>query len=167
MATENKTRIENFINNSIGFWLNHTATAIREYAESQFIEENLKVTEAAVVMVLSVHKTVPLVELSKKMKYSHPSVLRHIDSLEKAGIVQRIPHPEDRRVKLLSLTEKGVDIVPRVQQIFFNVHDYCKSAFDEGDDIKIVELLKKLYAKLVPDDEWLANHIKLQTENKK
>ena len=166
MTTEKNTELEYYFKHSMGFWISQTATALHDYFDRNFKECGYKVTEALVIMILSVHKTVPLVELSKRMKFSHPSVLRHIDALEKMGIVQRLPHPEDRRIKLLSLTDEGKKAVPSVEQSFKNVHNFCKSAFSDGEEIKLLELLKKLHQKLLPEGEWLESHIKMKTEKK-
>lgn len=34
-----------------------------------------------------------------------------IDQLEKQGLVERLPHPDDRRALLVALTDKGRDVI--------------------------------------------------------
>ncbi len=46
-------------------------------------------------------------ELSKGMGLDKSTLSRTIDGLVKAGLVERIPHPTDRRFTLLNLTERG------------------------------------------------------------
>ena len=166
MTTEKSKEFEYYFKSSIGFWVNQTAIAMRDYFDGVLKEIGFKITEAMVILILSVHKTVPLVELARRLKFSHPSVLRHIDSLEKAGIVQRIPHPEDRRIKLLSLTDNGKKVVPEIEEAFKKVHSYCRSVFEGGEDLQLIELLKKLHLKLVPEGEWVESHIKMKSEKK-
>lgn len=44
-------------------------------------------------------------------------VMRMIDSLEEKGLAKRAVNPEDRRENLLSITEKGVEVVVQYQAI--------------------------------------------------
>lgn len=44
-------------------------------------------------------------------------VMRMIDSLEEKGLAKRTVNPEDRRENLLSITEKGVEVVVQYQAI--------------------------------------------------
>lgn len=44
-------------------------------------------------------------------------VMRMIDSLEEKGLAKRTVNPEDRRENLLSITEKGVEVVAQYQAI--------------------------------------------------
>lgn len=44
-------------------------------------------------------------------------VMRMIDSLEEKGLAKRTVNPEDRRENLLSITEKGAEVVTQYQAI--------------------------------------------------
>lgn len=44
-------------------------------------------------------------------------VMRMIDSLEEKGLAKRTVNPEDRRENLLSITEKGEEVVCQYQEI--------------------------------------------------
>ncbi len=46
-----------------------------------------------------------------------PYVTLIVDDLEKRGLVQRTPHPEDRRSKLVQLTEAGRATAARADEI--------------------------------------------------
>ncbi|MCK9929744.1 MarR family transcriptional regulator [Frankia sp. Mgl5] len=50
------------------------------------------------------------------------------DKLEKDGLVRREPSPEDRRVRILVVTEKGRDLVARSRTIVDAVHTDVLSA---------------------------------------
>lgn len=67
-----------------------------------------------------------------------------IDNLGKDGLVRRYPDPEDRRASLISLTEKGAqimeDIFPR------HVENICSifEILEAEEKLTLVKLLKKL-----------------------
>ncbi len=45
------------------------------------------------------------------------TVCRHVDRMEAAGLVERRSDPTDRRVRLLSVTEKGRELIPQMREI--------------------------------------------------
>ncbi|MNN69545.1 DNA-binding transcriptional repressor MarR [compost metagenome] len=50
--------------------------------------------------------------------YSDPMMASEVlRTLEKKGYVNRIPHPQDTRAKLIQLTESGVNAVERANEI--------------------------------------------------
>ena len=48
-----------------------------------------------------------LSELAEQLAADRPYVTLIVDGLEERGLVQRTPHPEDRRAKLVALTAAG------------------------------------------------------------
>ncbi|WP_433790687.1 MarR family winged helix-turn-helix transcriptional regulator [Actinoplanes sp. CA-252034] len=43
-------------------------------------------------------------EIAKRMQVVGPHVTRHVNELERRGLVQRVPDPDDRRARLVELT---------------------------------------------------------------
>jgi DNA-binding MarR family transcriptional regulator len=52
--------------------------------------------------------------LAEKLHCDASTATSMIDRLEKHGLVQRVPHPTDRRAKILRLTPKGCELRDRV-----------------------------------------------------
>lgn len=50
-------------------------------------------------------------ELLETMMITSGTMTNRIDQLEKQGLVERMPHPEDRRALLVALTEKGRAVI--------------------------------------------------------
>lgn len=50
-------------------------------------------------------------ELLDTMMITSGTMTNRIDQLEKQGLVERLPHPEDRRALLVALTDKGRTVV--------------------------------------------------------
>ncbi len=55
--------------------------------------------------------------LAELLTADPPYVTLIVDDLEKRGLVQRTPHPEDRRSKLVQLTEAGRATAARADEI--------------------------------------------------
>ena len=55
--------------------------------------------------------------LAERLSADPPYVTLMVDDLEKRGLVQRTPHPEDRRAKLVQLTAAGRAAAARADAI--------------------------------------------------
>ena len=55
--------------------------------------------------------------LAERLAADPPYVTLMVDDLEKRGLVQRMPHPEDRRAKLVHLTAAGRSAAERADAI--------------------------------------------------
>ena len=58
-----------------------------------------------------------LSELALEMGTDAPAATVIINDLEKRGLVERKPHPQDRRIKLVSITAEGRKVVAVVRKI--------------------------------------------------
>lgn len=53
-------------------------------------------------------------EFMETMMITSGTMTNRIDQLEKAGMVERLDNPEDRRGVIIALTEKGLEVVEKV-----------------------------------------------------
>jgi DNA-binding MarR family transcriptional regulator len=72
-----------------------------------------------------------------------PYVSLIVDKLEEHGLVQRCPHPDDRRRKLVFLTPSGLDAVATAEAILYNAPVPFAALTD--DELKqLIALLQRL-----------------------
>ncbi|MCI4013051.1 MarR family transcriptional regulator [Brevibacterium sp. ZH18] len=57
--------------------------------------------------------TLPMSKISARLQVHATSTTNSVDRLEKAGLVQRRSHPDDRRTTLVELTDAGRDLSAR------------------------------------------------------
>lgn len=55
-------------------------------------------------------------ELAESLDISQPSLVRTLDQVQAAGLVVRMPHPEDKRSNIIGLTPAGKDLVGRIEE---------------------------------------------------
>jgi len=81
-------------------------------AKTGFLAKS-NITSAQMIMLVSIHDhgQCKLKTLAKGRGISPPTATGLIDRLVRAGYVKRSSNPEDRRVVMVSLTEKGEKIV--------------------------------------------------------
>jgi DNA-binding MarR family transcriptional regulator len=68
-----------------------------------------------------------------------------VDDLERAGLAERRPHPTDRRVKTVLLTEKGVDIQRQTYDVMW-APPRCFDALTPAEQRELRDLLAKAVA---------------------
>lgn len=67
--------------------------------------------EALVLLSFSSKGSLPLGKMGERLQVHPTSVTPIVDRLEKAGLVRRTPHPEDRRAVLAEITDPGRALV--------------------------------------------------------
>jgi DNA-binding MarR family transcriptional regulator len=77
-------------------------------------------------MQLSAEEPQAMRELARRFHCDASYVTSVVDGLEQAGIAERRPHPSDRRIKTVVLTERGVEVLAQVNFVL----DAPPSAFD-------------------------------------
>ena len=85
---------------------------------------------------------------------SSPGLTNRIDRLEKAGLVERLANPQDRRGVLLQLTGKGLEVVDRVTTKYLaNQNQILDEALAEGERETLSLRLRKLLGSLADTQE--------------
>lgn len=93
-------------------------------------------------------------DLLKALMVSSPGLTNRIDRLEKAGLVERLANPHDRRGVLLRLTGKGLEVVDRVTTKYLaNQNQILDEALAEGERETLSLLLRKLLGSLSDTQE--------------
>ncbi len=85
----------------------------------------------------------PLSEISRYLLTTPTNVTGLADRLEHDGYVVRLPHPTDRRSKLVALTPRGREILERVMPAYFERIGRAMSAFTHDEREKLAALLAK------------------------
>ncbi|HEX5271517.1 MAG TPA: MarR family transcriptional regulator [Gemmataceae bacterium] len=65
---------------------------------------------ARLLMVLQCGGSCKMNEVGRQLGVTPRNVTKLVDALESEGLVERKPHPEDRRATLLHLTPRGADV---------------------------------------------------------
>ena len=73
-------------------------------------EFGLAPQQAFALMNLQPDTPIKLSDLASKLRCDNSNVTGIADRLEAAGLAERRPHPTDRRVKTLVLTERGSEV---------------------------------------------------------
>ena len=88
---------------------------------------------------------VPMRDLAEALACDNSNVTGIIDRLEDRGLVERRPSPADRRVKMLVVTEAGVDVRRRVKDRMEEAPEPLKRLTSE-EQVVLRDLMRKALA---------------------
>jgi MarR family transcriptional regulator for hemolysin len=84
-------------------------------------------------------------DVAKRLRVEGATITRMIDMLSKQGLVERSPHPQDRRVNLLSITPAGKDAVREMFRCYDRLRNHL--LYDVADEE--LQLLNGLIGKML------------------
>ncbi len=87
-------------------------------------------------------------ELAASLSLDGSSIVRLIDALEKAGLVNRREDVLDRRAKSLVLTAHGQRTVDQVERVSLELRDIVLGDLPEADFARALRLLESVRARL-------------------
>jgi DNA-binding MarR family transcriptional regulator len=97
------------------------------------------------------HGAMTLTELAEANGVDAPYATLIVDKLEAHGLVERQPHPDDRRRKLVTLTTVGRDVITTADAILLRPPRAVGSLGIE-ELRQLIHLLKRLLEADEPDD---------------
>ncbi len=87
----------------------------------------------------------PQVDIAKRLRIEGPTLTRMLDSLEKDGMVERLPDPKDRRTKLLKATPAGEQALEEI----FDIADALRGRLLEGFSEAQLDQVNEFFAELL------------------
>jgi MarR family transcriptional regulator, transcriptional regulator for hemolysin len=133
---------------SIGYWAKHIITGFKSELEKRVEHLELSAPECFLILIVSEHRSQTLVEIARILEHTHPSVIRHLDGLELAGYLKRTPHPEDRRKKMIQLTDKGNHMAPLVKEELSKINEQAMNGFSQEETDQVLASMKRITSNL-------------------
>src|SRR5690242_6065858 len=105
-----------------------------KHAWAAIAEQNgLTLVQLHAIGLLMVSEAVPMVRLSTLLSCDASYVTGIVDRLEEQGIVERRENPQDRRVKMVALTDKGQQVRETVEQYMHGVQEEIFSRLTKAE----------------------------------
>lgn len=84
------------------------------------------------------------VELSNRCQIDRTTIGGLVDRLENSGLVQRLPHPDDRRAYRIALTEKGRELEAELKPLGEELHRRILEPLTTAEVETLTTILQKL-----------------------
>ena len=103
--------------------------------QNAFSEGGVEVTPIQVMLLFFLQKNdgSSLTQISQGLMLENPTVTGLIDRLEKSCYVKRSDHPDDRRVYLIHLTEKGNKVANKALPIIKKLNEEIKKGYSKEE----------------------------------
>lgn len=109
----------------------------------------VQIDRAAAVLLARIDQSAPITssQLAEAAGLDSSTVSRHVSHLQRDGLVDRRPHPDDARAVVLSLTRSGKRTLDRMLRARRSILEEALADWDPDD----IEELQRLAARLADD----------------
>lgn len=131
---------------TLGFLLRDTSRLMRRRFVQRAREVGLPLNRSEAAVLRHVHREPGMsqAQLAEQLDLEAIALVRLIDSLQDAGLVERRPHPHDRRIRTLWLTEAALPIVAQVLAVTDEVRAQALEGFSDDDRDTLLGLLLRV-----------------------
>jgi DNA-binding MarR family transcriptional regulator len=117
MTTPQQTRSDAGLATALRISVSRLARRLRAERLAKGLEPGLSDTQLAALASLERHSAMTPGELADHEKVQPPSMTRVIAALEELGLVRRAPHATDRRQVVLTVTDRGREVVQQSRRL--------------------------------------------------
>jgi DNA-binding MarR family transcriptional regulator len=117
MTTPQQTRSDPGLATALRISVSRLARRLRAERLAKGLEPGLSDTQLAALASLERHSAMTPGELADHEKVQPPSMTRVIAALEELGLVMRSPHATDRRQVVLTVTDRGREVVQQSRRL--------------------------------------------------
>ena len=128
----------------IGGVLREIHSYLRKLSRSTMDDEDISGPRFAILMILKHRQPMMVSELKNELQVAMSTVTQMADSLHASGYLQRSRNPTDRRVVMLSLTEKGEQLVSSLKSKHLEHLRNALMVFNDGQRDDFLMHLNKL-----------------------
>ena len=133
---------------TFGFLVSDVARMLRENFRITAPELGLTLAQARVLVQLSRNEGISQVALSAILEIQPITLLRQIDRLEKAQLIERRAHPSDRRAQQLYLTPRSQSLVERIFERSASDQERVMAGLGETERAQLQTWLMRIKANL-------------------
>jgi len=132
--------------NTVLPWLGRTMKLIDLYIANHFQEQNIDLTKVQMIMLVRLfyNDGQPQNDLALLTNRDKASLARLLDTMERKGLVVRVPSKEDKRIKLVHITKKGIELYERVRPLIKQMILKVQHGISEKDVQFTIKILKQL-----------------------
>ena len=140
---------------SLGFLLMDAARLLRKRFEQEARHLGMTSAQLQILGRIAVNERINQSRLAALLDMEPITVCRHVDRMEATGLVERRADPGDRRVRLLSVTEKGRELIPQMREIAQRILGEAQQGLSDDRRALLLDALETFVSNLStkPADE--------------
>jgi MarR family transcriptional regulator for hemolysin len=136
---------------SIGFLVHDVARLVRKRFEQYARAKNLGLTrsQASVLGRLSLQEGINQVTLAQQLELEPITLVRLLDRLQAAGLIERRADPQDRRARVLFLTPAARPLLGRVGALAQDVYEEALAGLPTDERERMLAALRLMKRNLL------------------
>lgn len=128
-------------------YISITSRCAIQYRNEQFAESDLNGYQCTYILYICRNPGISQDQLARILFINKSNVTRQLASLEENGYVERKTCPSDKRIIEVFPTQKAIDILPRVRQVFHDWNDYITKDLNDDEKDVLLSLLERITEK--------------------
>lgn len=100
----------------------------------------------SVFYLLQEHHELPVTEVASRIGLSHPAIIKIIESMEEAGLIESAKNSRDGRKRMITLSAKGEALIPELQPVWKALEEELQELFAKLniDILGVLESMEQL-----------------------
>ena len=141
MATSKKPRVPEQL---VGFWINLVSRTIVRVLDERLRPLGFAMSHLPVLRALAERGALSQKELAREARVEQQSMAELLVRMERAGLVEREPNPDDKRGSLVSLSRTARARLPKAAAALHEGERQAMAGFDDEEKALFIELLQRV-----------------------
>jgi len=134
-----------YLESLLGYNARRAALAVIEVFMERMAIYDLRPVDFSVLSLVAHNPGITSRQLCGTLGILPPNLVGLVNALEKRALVERQPHPRDRRAVGLHLTASGVKMVRAAEKTAAELEASAASRLTTGEQATLIRLLQKIY----------------------
>lgn len=126
------------------FWINRASRLILRLHEGRLRSLGFGMSQLPVLIALEEGRALPQKELAQIARVEQPTMAEMLARMERDGVVQREPNPDDKRGSLTSLTKSARARLPKAKAALLQGEQEAMAGFSEEERALLLSLLRRV-----------------------
>lgn len=128
---------------SVSFWINRASRLLLRLQDERLRPYGLGMSQMPVLHALEDGGALSQKELAQRARVEQPTMAEMLSRMERDGVVEREPNPEDRRGTLISLSRRARTRWPKGKVELMAVEGEATAGFSAADKAQLLALLRR------------------------
>ena len=128
--------------------MGHAHRAFARIVDAPLRELGFAISQLPVLVALKHRQALPQSELARIARVEQPSMAQLLNRMERDGLIDRIPDPNDKRSRLISLSAAASRQLPKGKAVMDAACDIALKGFNQKEIDQLAGLMARINANL-------------------
>lgn len=132
----------------VGFWINRASRLILRHLDARLRPFGFAMSHLPVLRALADRSSLSQKDLAQLAGVEQPTMAEMLVRMERDGMVQRAPNPDDKRGTLISITRRSRARFPKARAVLVEGERGALAGFRDAEKVLLRELLQRVVRNL-------------------